>query len=182
MTSVLWRRIDGSGLDRSELVAIDRGHRLSGTSLFAADDDPVEIRFSVVLDSAWTTTTVGVHVRTGTGDRSVALTTDGAGMWQVGNDEVAELSGAVDVDFGWTPATNTIPIRRLNLDVGAAAETRVVFIPFPDREIESRTHRYERLAERRYRFQSGDFETDLTVNEHGLVTTYPGSWTALASA
>ena len=33
----------------------------------------------------------------------------------------AHLDGCPDVDFGWTPATNTVPIRRLGLEVGETA-------------------------------------------------------------
>lgn len=180
MNSILWRRIDRPGMEFCELGTTADGFRISGTTLFSLDDGPVEIRYSVSLDAKWHTRIVGVHVRTPHENRSVALRSDGAGNWEAEGRPVADLAGAIDVNLAWTPATNTIPIRRLGLAVGATADTSVAFVPFPGREVAARAQSYERIAERRYRYTSGDFAADLTVNEHGLVTTYPGRWTTVA--
>jgi hypothetical protein len=179
--SILWRRVRDPGMDRCELTTGPDGHRLSGTALFSGNGLPVEIRYSIALDERWRTRIVGVHVRAPADVRSVALRSDGEGNWEVGGEPIDDLAGATDVDLAWTPATNTIPIRRLDLDVGAGAETLVAFVPYPDRLVERRAQSYTRLAERRYRYQSGDFSTDLTVDAAGIVTQYPGMWTGEAS-
>ena len=179
MTSILWRRIDRPGMERCQLETTTDGFRISGTTLFTHHDRPVEIRYSIALDTAWHTRIVGVHVRTSEEKRSVALRSDGTGNWDAGGQPVPGLAGAIDVNLAWTPATNTIPIRRLALDVGGAADTSVAFVPFPERDVAARAQSYERTAERRYRYTLGDFATDLTVDEHGFVTTYPGMWTAV---
>jgi uncharacterized protein len=88
----------------------------------------------------------------------------------------------VDVDLGFTPATNTLPIRRLGLEVGEAAELAVAWLRWPTLRVERAEQRYERLARDRYRYSSGDFEADLTVDEHGLVVEYEGVWRAVARA
>ena len=106
------------------------------------------------------------------------LAAGGDGSWAVTDEPVIELFGAVDVWLTWTPSTHTIPIKRLGLEVGESGETTVVKIDFPSHDIDKRTHRYERLAERRYRFSSGPFETDLELDENGLVRVFPGRWTS----
>ncbi len=179
LATALWRRIDIPGMERCEIAATPDGFRLAGTSLFSLNDRPVEIRYSVALDAQWRTRIVGVHVRTPEEARSVALRADGDGGWEVGGKPVPDLEGAVDVNLAWTPATNTIPIRRLGLDVGKSAQISTAFVPFPDRTVSARTQSYERLAARRYRFTSGDFAADLTVDGDGLVTAYPGLWIAV---
>jgi hypothetical protein len=176
VTSILWRRIDLPGMERAELATTEDGYRLAGTTLLSLEERPVEIRYSIALDGAWHTRIVGVHVRTPEENRSVALRSDGAGSWDVGGESVPDLAGAVDVDLAWTPATHTISIRRLALEVGGAADIPVAHVPFPQREVAVKRHTYERIAARRYRFTSGDFATDLTVNEHEFVTAYPGLW------
>lgn len=176
---ILWRRINGTGLERCELGRDDSGFRLSGTTLFTSHDGPVEIRYSITLDAKWRTRIAGVHVRAPSENRSVALRSDGAGNWEAEGREIPELSGAIDLDLAWTPATNTIPIRRLELPIGGAAATSVAFVPYPERTVELRQQRYERIAERRYRYTSGDFGTDLTVDENGLVVLYPARWLAV---
>ena len=178
-TSILWRRVDSPGMERSELAQTADGFRLAGTSLLTFADRPVEIRYSIALDADWTTRIVGVHIRTPHENRSVALRSDGDGNWEAAGDPVPGLSGAVDIALAWTPATNTIPIRRLNLEVGEVGNVSVASIPFPERDVVARSQTYERTAARRFRFTSGDFSTDLTVDEHGFVTAYPGRWTSI---
>jgi hypothetical protein len=179
VTSILWRRIDRPGMERSELTETADGHRLSGTSLFLEGGEAVEIRYSIALDRTWRTRIVGVHVRAGGDNRSVALRSDGEGNWEAEGREVPALAGALDIDLAWSPATNSIPIRRLGLEVGDSAQSSVAYVPYPEREVSARTQSYERLAERRYRYSSGDFVTDLTLDEHGFVTVYPGLWTTV---
>ena len=176
LATALWRRIDLPGMERCELAGTPDGFRIAGTTLFSLDERAIEIRYSIALDAKWRTQIVGIHVRTPEETRSVALRADGEGTWEVGGDPVPDLDGAIDVDLAWTPATNTIPIRRLGLDVGMDAQIFSAFVPFPDRVVSARAQSYERLAERRYRFTSGDFAADLTVDGDALVTAYPGRW------
>ena len=180
MPAMLWR--GPYGLDRCSLDPTPTGWRLAGTALLAVDDAPHEIRYSLVLDSGWNTLTVGAHVQGPDGDRRMALTGDGSGAWSVTDQPVIELFGAMDVDLTWTPATNTIPIRRLDLDIGEKGIVSVARISFPEHDIAKVTQHYERLDEDTYRYRSGDFEAALTVNEHGLVTTYGDLWSVVASA
>ena len=180
ISTQLWRRLDVVGLERCELAPTAEGHRIGGTTLVLLDGDSHEIRYSVITDAEWRPLTVGAHVQGPGNDRRLALASDGEGSWSVTEEPVIELFGATDVWLSWTPSTHTIPIRRLGLEVGEAAETVAVWIDFPGHDIGKRTHRYERLAERRYRFTSGPFETDLEVDEHGLVVVFPGRWTTAA--
>jgi hypothetical protein len=182
MTSILWRRIDRTSYERCTLEATASGHRLAGTVLLVDEGVPYEIRYTIVTDPDWFPVTVGINVQGGDNDRTLALTGDGAGSWSVGDAPVLELYGATDVDLGFTPGTNTLPIRRLALDVGESAQLSAIRIDFPQREIEKVSQSYERLAERRYRYQAGDYSTDLTVNEHGLVVAYPAGWMTEAEA
>ena len=47
-----------------------------------------------------------------------------------------DLDSCSDIDLGWTPATNLLPIRRLALDVGETATTTAVWVRFPEMTIE----------------------------------------------
>jgi hypothetical protein len=176
---MLWRAPSGN-LDRCSLDQTPAGWRLAGTTLLAIDGAPYEIRYSVVLDEAWGTRTVGAHVQGPGGDRRMALSSDGAGTWSVTDQPVLELFGATDVDLAWTPATITIPIRRLRLGIGESESVVAARVGFPDHEIERATRRYERLTETTYRYTAGDSAMDLTVDENGLVVSDGDLWTAVA--
>ncbi len=180
VTTVLWRRLDIPGMDRCLVEPVPEGFRIAGTALMALDDAPCEIRYTVLTDPQWRTRTVGVHVSGLEADRRLALTADGAGGWSVSDTPLLELYGALDVDFAWTPATNTLPVMRLGLEIGATAEITVAMIEFPGHSVRRVTQRYTRTGEATYRFASGDFGAEIVIGDAGLVTDYEGLWSSLA--
>jgi hypothetical protein len=111
-------------------------------------------------------------------DHEIELSSDGAGNWRDGSGiPLPALNGAIDIDISITPFTNTLPIRRLNLQSGQSAEVLAVYILLPDPVITTDLQRYTCLqAGIRYRYQSvdSDFTRDIEVDGHGLVLTYPG--------
>ena len=89
----------------------------------------------------------------------------------------------MDVDLGWTPATNTLPVRRLGLTVDEGRDLVAAWVR-PDLVVQPLPQRYERVGARRYRYESrgGRFGVELDVDEHGLVLDYPGFWRRLERA
>ena len=80
------------------------------------------------------------------------------------------------------PATNTLPIRRLNLELGQSREVTAAWLKFPDLTLAILPQRYTRLAPQRYGYQSGTgFSAEMLVDDLGLVTAYPGGWERVAS-
>jgi hypothetical protein len=135
-------------------------------------EGPVEIRFTVRADGSWATRATSVRVAR----RSIELRADGLGGWSVEGTDRADLHGCTDVDLEFTPATNTLPIRRLGLEPGQSAEIEAAWVRVPSLDVERSVQRYERLGERRFRYSSGDFAAVLDVDEHGLVLDYPPFW------
>ena len=88
----------------------------------------------------------------------------------------------MDVDLSYTPATNTLPIRRLGLAVGEEAQIEVAWLVWPELEVRPARQAYSRLAQDRYLYKQGDFEAELVVDEHGLVLEYERLWRAVVRA
>jgi hypothetical protein len=88
------------------------------------------------------------------------------------------------VDLGFTPATNTLPIRRLNLEIGAQREITAAWVKFPELTVQPLRQRYTRLSARLYRYESvgTDFRAEIEVDEEGLVVLYAGGWERIAAA
>src|SRR5207237_2625915 len=97
----------------------------------------------------------------------------------VNGEDQANLRGHIDLDAEASPATSTIPIRRLGRKVGEARAIRVAWIRFPGLRVEPVDQRYARRALRRYRFENvgSGYTTELKIDEEGLVLEYPGLWT-----
>ena len=84
---------------------------------------------------------------------------------------------AIDIDISITPFTNTLPIRRLNLQRGQSEEIRAVYIRLPSLAITTdRQQLYVSLGRKTVSIRIGrsDFTRGIEVDGHGLVVTYPG--------
>ncbi|MBT8197182.1 MAG: hypothetical protein HKN01_01195 [Acidimicrobiia bacterium] len=163
MSAIAWTSADGSTMERAAWTEVATGHRLAGTTLTVVEDEPFELRWTVITDEAGATTTVGVTVQGPGTDRSLALSADGAGAWSAGDQPVLGLFGATDIELGWTPASLTVPIRRLALDIGDAADLTVVHVDFPDHDITRQTRRYSRVDETRYLVESDSRSDELEM-------------------
>jgi hypothetical protein len=132
----------------------------------------------VSCDLDWVTRAVHVTALEGRHIQRLQFERDESGVWRSDSRVLAEFEGLSDVDLQITPATNTLPIRRLNLGVGDAADTDAVWIRFPELTLERLAQRYTRTAEDRYRYESrdGTFQADLDVDEHAVVMRYGDIW------
>lgn len=63
------------------------------------------------------------------------------------NSELAPaIQGCVDIDLGWTPSTNTLPIRRLQLGVGTSSgPITAAWVRFPELKLEPLPQEYRNL-------------------------------------
>ena len=102
-------------------------------------------------------------------------------MWRCGGQELPALRGCLDIDLALTPATNTLPIRRLDLGVGSSESVIAAWVKFPELTVEARSQRYNRTAKNTYRYESNTgFSAEIVVDDLGLVVTYAGDWERIA--
>jgi hypothetical protein len=86
-----------------------------------------------------------------------------------------ELDGCVDVDLGCTPFTDSLPIKRLLLDVGDVAEVQVARVDEETLEVTPVLRRYERIAPDRWLVDG----VEVQVDDDGLVLDHPGRFRRL---
>ena len=175
MTSrrVAWRRADGSPADEHcTLTVRDSGLSLVGTVLGAEDGVPVRVEYRVMTDPRGLTTAVHVRDLRGFEQRTLTLTRDAKGGWTVDGAVARALRSCSDVDLGCSPSTNTLPIRRLRLAVGASKTIQAAWVRFPDLTVEKAAQTYTRLDPYTYRYASGTFEGELAVDDEGVVAEY----------
>lgn len=115
------------------------------------------------------------HAAITAGDRELVIERTPEG-WRVDGQERADLEGAIDLDISATPATNTLPIRRLGLPVGGHADIQTAWVRVPELDVRLDAQRYTRVGPRAYCYESLDdgFRRTLTVDDDGFVLSYPG--------
>lgn len=147
------------------------GIELSGSVAGAIDGTPFRVDYAIACDADWLTRSARVTRWIGAAARQIDLRCDG-GRWTIDGVDASALDGATDVDLGFSPSTNTLPIRRLALKVGDAAAIRTAWLRFPAFDIVRGEQRYRRIAPNAYRYESGTYAADLTVDAAGLVIDY----------
>jgi hypothetical protein len=173
----VWQLLNGIGCEKVELLKdIDRW-MLRGTIVRFGESGPAEVRYEIVCDTGWHTTRADINIRDSNGDRTLQLTNEN-GLWYENGQRLADFDGCIDVDLEWSPSTNTLPIRRLDLALGkSSGALTAAWVRFPDLTIQPLQQKYERIGERKYGYSSeGGFKTEIIVDDEGLVITYDGFW------
>jgi hypothetical protein len=170
---VSWRRSDEIPSDEQCTITVrDSGLSLVGTVLGAEGGVPFRVEYRVLTDATGATTAVHVRDLRGFTQRAITLTRDTKGNWTVDGMSDRLLKGCLDVDLGCSPSTNTLPIRRLRLGVGASATIQAAWVVFPDLVVRRTPQTYTRLDEFTYRYAAGTFEAELVADEDGVVAQY----------
>ena len=175
---IMWQRLDIPGHEICALEARDGGWTLEGTALLVHDARPCELRYLIKCGNDWQTESV--HVSGNIGERAVAaqVTRTADGLWTMNGSPVPTVSGCIDIDMGFSPSTNTLPVRRLNLAVGQSADVRAAWLRFPELTLEVLEQTYTRLEHDRYLYESagGAFRRELSTTADGFVRDYPDFW------
>jgi hypothetical protein len=180
-TSILWHSPELQSSEHCILADHPTGHQLTGVVVVPVEGEPAHLHYQVDVDRRWRTRRVDIAITRGGRERRIGMAADGTGNWLVDDEPISDLDGCLDIDLGWTPSTNTLPIRRLGLEVGAAESITAAWVRFPELTVETLQQSYQRLAERRWRYSSESFVADLEVDAAGIVLRYgPDLWRAVA--
>lgn len=122
------------------------------------------------------------RVRGWVGERLVddLITKPVDGAWTFNGREVPGL----DLDLGFTPATNLLQLQRAALSVGPAVEVTVAWLDAGAATLEPLVQRYERRSADTYWYEAPRFgyRALLRIDETGFVRDYPGLWRQVVRA
>jgi uncharacterized protein len=171
--TAFWRCLDKPGHDIALVASALTGWHLTGMAAFLGEGGPVAVNYTVEIDNGWLVKRGSIR---GIADgrrfyHSMERTPDGwmlDGKWQ-------GLSELVDLDFGFTPATNFQQLTRVGLAVGERAGFSVAWFDIDKEALTELPQIYERRDETHYWYQSPNsgYEAMLEIDESGFVRVYP---------
>jgi hypothetical protein len=181
---IVWHCSLLASSEHAFLLESEDGYRLQGVTVLPLGDLPCHIDYAVAVDRQWCPRQARATITTPSGAREIVLRSHHGEGWEVDGELASHLDGCPDVDLGWTPATNTVPIRRLGLEVGETAAITAAWVRFPELDVVASEQRYQRLAVDRWRYTSGDYDFQLVTDPAtGLVLSYGDDlWRAAATA
>jgi len=180
-STILWQCLEDPGHDACRLEGHAEGWTLEGTAVLRLDGTPAVLSYVVSCDLSWRT--VSGRLDGWIGERRLRhaiARTDGG--WIFDGGAVAGMEDCVDLDLGFTPATNLFQLRRIALATGQAADVPVAWLDVQTGRLERLAQRYERRSEGTYWYESPRFgyAAVLEVDATGFVRRYPGLWEAVA--
>ena len=167
---LLWTSYKPPGNDACRFALNSRSLLIEGSTRNAGDE--LATRYRIRADLSGETRRARIDRR----DRRILVERGRDGGWTMDGVDVPEVRGALDIDLGFTPATNTLPIRRLGLEVGQGADIEVAWLDPADWGLKRMAQTYRRTGPLAWRFTSPGFETEIEVDDFGAVTHYPGYW------
>jgi hypothetical protein len=176
--SILWSRLDTPGHDACSLRENDVGWQLDGAAVFLHEGVPARLTYNVTCDGSWRTRSGEIDGWVGTEPIAFSITRSAEGMWTRNGDAVPGLEDCVNLDLGFSPATNLFQLRRLALAEGQAADAPVAWLDVPSGALDLLLQRYERRSEFTYWYEAPRFNYAalLEVSSIGFVSRYPGLW------
>jgi uncharacterized protein len=181
-TDLQWEALDWPGLEHVVVSSDAAGFQADGQLVLGPPVGPASVSYQLSCDASWRVTGLTITAVSAAGTRTLRLSAGHDARWLADGQPRPDLDGCIDVDISLTPLTNTLPIRRLTWTPGTAHELDVVYVDAPDLTARRVSQCYTLLKEEPddkaplYRYESGSFRADLTVDGDGFVTDYPGLW------
>ncbi|MFQ6756511.1 putative glycolipid-binding domain-containing protein [Cereibacter sphaeroides] len=184
MHTILWRRLDGPGHDACRWQREGGGWSLEGMAVFEAEGVAAALSYRLDCGPEWASRSARVAGWIGARRFDLRLDRQADGRWRIDGCPDAALDGLLDIDLGFTPATNTNAIRRMGLGLRAEAETVAVWLDTEDWKVKRLPQSYSRSDEQSYLYASPQhgYRATLLVDRFGAVVRYPGLWHACAPA
>jgi hypothetical protein len=180
LRTVFWQRLDRPGSEYMSLWKHQQGWELSGRLHIVLDSQPRWINYQIFCDVSWRTSSVDLLFSEGFRVPNIRIWVSEHGRWLAEFKEFPELQGCTDFELVVSPATNTLAIRRLGLEIGESQEVCTALMRFPDLELQAVRERYTRIDQQIYHYENDKFAVDIEVDELGLVVAYPEAWQRMA--
>jgi uncharacterized protein len=181
---MIWRRVlDDASFELCRFRRSRDAIHLSGTIFAAHENRPLEISYQILCDLDWRTREVAIQQREGFEHSDLKLAVNAENWSEAGRGLLLEIAGCLDVDIELTPATNALPVNRLNLAIGESGEIQAAWIRLPSLAMVRAHQRYERLSDNIYRYTSvaSGFQAEIEVGNFGLPVRYGNIWERIAT-
>jgi len=180
VATLLWRRLDAPGHDACRLERNDVAWQLDGAAAFRHEDGRIaQLHYRVRCDKHFHTQWATVRGWLGAAAIDLSITRTAKG-WAVNDAPVLDLAHCADLDLGFTPATNLLPVRRMHLRPGEKSDAPAAWLDLSEDGLGLLEQRYECLGATRYAYTTprlgGRIELQLT--QDGFVRDYPALWAA----
>ena len=175
--TAIWRRLDRPGHDAALLQPSADGWLLQGAAVFGHESGPASVAYRVEVDTLWRTKSGNVcgFLGDNTFRHDIRRERDG---WRLNGLIAKGLEDLLDLDYGFTPATNLLQLRRIRISPNQKVSLPVAWFNLDSASLTVLPQSYERMGEATYAYAAPTvpYEALLEIAPNGFVKSYPGLW------
>lgn len=182
-TNILWTGREYYSLENCVVDDQENSAVISSTIIGSYDHKLYKVEYHIRTNAGWQTVLLEITSQVSNKTQMIKLEGDGNGNWTYNGKAAEHFKDCIDVDIAVTPFTNTLPIRRLQLQQGQSQEINVIYCDLLNQVIKPVRQKYTRLSGNEYQYENipNDFEATIRVDESGLVVDYPGLFVRTAA-
>jgi hypothetical protein len=153
------------------------GWLLKGAAAFDHDGGSAAVAYQVEVDARWETKRGIISGFLGDATIEHEIQRDNSG-WLLNGVRIEGLEHLVDLDYGFTPATNVLQLSRIALKPGQTVEVPVAWFDLDSASLTELPQSYERRSEASYWYRAPTvaYQGLLEIAPNGFVQSYPGLW------
>ena len=181
-TYVWHRELDASSQEQAVVSRSGQGLRIEGHLLAVEAGSPVQLHYALDTHADGRSRALLLRMAGAGGERRLTLRRDDEGRWWQDGSPQHRLAGCDDIDLGFSPATNALPLARMLQQGLDQADICAAWVKFPSLDVEPAMQRYTRLDAQRWEYRNLDsgFTAELAVDDWAMPSHYVGIWRQLA--
>lgn len=174
MKTLIWKGIFYQSLEYFNLQSDDKNYTVESKIIGSLKDKLYTTEYKIQMDKDWIVqdflieSEVNTIKRIFTGKRI-------QDQWEINNVINPEFHNLKFIDISLTPFTNTLPINNLKLSENNSQKIDVLYIDVLNHHIRPVQQQYTRTSVNQYLYENieNDFKAEISIDEAGLVITYP---------
>jgi hypothetical protein len=174
MKALIWRGIHYQSFEYFNLNTKEESYRAESRIIGCYEDNIYTLDYRILVDKDWIVkdflieSEINRVKRTFSGKRN-------QNQWEINGVVNSEFNNFKFIDISLTPFTNTLPINNLKLSESDSQKIDVIYIDVLNHHIRPVQQQYTRTAVNKYLYENieTDFKAEISVDESGLVSTYP---------
>lgn len=174
MKTLIWKGILYQSLEYFNVQSDDKGYNVESRIIGSYKDKIYTVDYRMFIDKNWIVQNFLIESEV----NKVKITLEGKRLqnqWTINNVVNPEFNHFKFIDISLTPFTNTLPINNLNLPENSSQKIDVIYIDILNQHIRPVQQQYTRTTSDQYLYENieNDFKAEVSVDESGLVISYP---------
>ncbi|WP_126651880.1 putative glycolipid-binding domain-containing protein [Chryseobacterium aureum] len=174
MKTLIWQGIYYQSLEYFNLQSDHHNYTVESKIIGCLEDKIYSIEYKINTDKDWIVQDFLIESEINTIKRTISGKRN-QNQWEINGVVNSKFNNFKFIDISLTPFTNTLPINHLKIPENNSQKIDVLYIDILKHQTRPVQQQYTRTAVNKYLYENieNDFKAEISVDESGLVSSYP---------